>query len=281
MGSPDGPSTLSLFSKHNIHVCGTGAKTIVFAHGYGCDQTMWRFVAPAFQDGYRVVLFDYVGAGGSDHSQYSRKKYGTLSGYAEDVLQIIDAVGGAPVTFVGHSVSSMIGILAAIQRPDSFESLVLVGPSPRYLNDGNYTGGFSKRDIEELLKTLDDNHIGWSQAMAPVIMKNLDRPELAQELADSFCSTDPLIAKHFARVTFLSDNRDDLPKLSVPALVMQCSDDDIASDVVGNYVHQSIPGSRFVKMQATGHCPHMSAPAETIQVIREYLERSRARSATA
>lgn len=265
---------MSLFRKHNINILGTGERTIVFAHGFGCDQTMWRFVAPAFQDRYRVVLFDYVGAGNSDISAYSRQKYGTLSGYADDLLQIIDAVEGAPAIFVGHSVSSLIGVLASIKRPQAFASLVLVGPSPRYVNDEHYTGGFSRSDIEGLLNTLDDNHLGWSKAMAPAIMKNAERPELAQELSDSFCRTDPKIAKHFARVTFLSDNRADLARVTVPALVMQCSQDDIAPDVVGEYVHRHIPGSKFVKLQATGHCPHMSAPSETIQVIRDYLERS-------
>jgi sigma-B regulation protein RsbQ len=265
---------LSLFTRHNITVTGTGDRTILFAHGYGCDQTMWRFVAPAFQDEYRVILFDYVGAGKSDLAAYSRQKYGTLRGYAADVLDIIDAIEGKPVIFVGHSVSAVIGILASIQRPQAFESLVLVGPSPCYINNELYVGGFSRSDIEGLLKMLDDNHLGWSKTMAPAIMKNPERPELAQELASSFCRTDPRIAKHFGRVTFLSDNRADLSSVTVPTLVVQCSQDDIAPDYVGNYVHRNIPGSSFVKLQATGHCPHMSAPGETIQVIRDYLERS-------
>jgi sigma-B regulation protein RsbQ len=246
---------------------------MLFAHGYGCDQTMWRFVAPAFEDQYRVVLFDYVGAGKSDIAAYSRQKYGALSGYADDVLDIIDAINGEPVIFVGHSVSALIGVLASIQRPQSFKALILVGPSPCYINDEQYVGGFSRSDIEGLLNMLDDNHLGWSKAMAPAIMKNPDHPELAEELANSFCRTDPRIAKHFARVTFLSDNRADLGRVTVPTLVMQCSQDDIAPDSVGEYVHRSIPNSRLVKLQATGHCPHMSAPAETIQVIRDYLER--------
>lgn len=235
---------------------------------------MWRFVAPAFQDQYRVVLFDYVGAGKSDISAYSRQKYGSLDGYAEDVLEIIGAVGGEPVIFVGHSVSSLIGVLASIRRPEAFEALILVGPSPRYINDQEYIGGFSRSDIEGLLTMLDDNHLGWSKTMAPAIMKNSQHPELAEELANSFCRTDPGIAKHFGRVTFLSDNRTDLCRVTVPTLVLQCSQDDIAPDCVGDYVHRKIPGSSFVKLQATGHCPHMSAPWETIQVIRDYLERS-------
>lgn len=262
---------MSIFTKHNINISGHGPQTIVFAHGYGCDQTMWRFVAPAFENRYRVVLFDYVGAGKSDTSQYSRQKYGTLSGYADDVLDIIDAVQGSPVVFVGHSVSALIGVLASVKRPEAFASLILVGPSPCYINEDGYSGGFSRADIDGLLTMLDENQIAWSQAMAPAIMKNPEHPELAQELLDSFCRTDPRIAKHFARVTFLSDNRADLERATVPALILQCSEDDIAPESVGDFVRQRIRGSKLVKLRATGHCPHMSAPAETIQRITEYL----------
>jgi sigma-B regulation protein RsbQ len=265
---------MSVFQKHNIKVSGKGERTIVFAHGFGCDQHMWRSVAPAFEVRYRVVLFDYVGAGRSDLSQYSRQKYGSLDGYAEDVLEIIEAVEAAPAIFVGHSVSSMIGVLAANKKPQYFERLILVGPSPCYINDETYVGGFARADIMSLLETLDANHLGWSQMIAPVIMKNAQRPELTEELADSFCRTDPKIAKHFARVTFLSDNRADLAKLSVPSLVLQCSEDDIAPEAVGEFVHRNLSGSTMVKLQATGHCPHMSAPAETIERIRQYLERT-------
>jgi sigma-B regulation protein RsbQ len=264
---------MSIFQRHNINISGAGSKTILFAHGYGCDQIMWRFLVPAFQDDYRVVLFDHVGAGRSDLSCYSRDRYGTLDGYADDVLEIIDAVSGAPVVFAGHSVSAMIGVLAAIKRPEAFDRLVLVGPSPCYINDGEYKGGFTKGDIDGLLQTLDENHLGWSRTMASVIMKNEDRPELATELAESFCRTDPEIAKHFARVTFLSDNRADLPLVKVPALVLQCSEDSIAPECVGDFVHRNLSGSKLVKMRATGHCPHLSEPAETILGIRDYLER--------
>jgi len=264
---------MSIFHRHNIKIVGKGRKTILFAHGYGCDQVMWRFLVPAFQDSYRVILFDHVGAGQSDISSYTRDKYGNLGGYAEDILEIIDAVGGEPVIFVGHSVSAMIGILAAIKRPAVFERLVLVGPSPCYINDDDYFGGFTKSDIEGLLQTLDENHLGWSKAMAPVIMKNTDRPELASELAESFCRTDPEIAKHFARVTFLSDNRADLSRLTVPALVLQCSDDSIAPERVGTFVHEHLPTSVFVQLQASGHCPHLSGPAETTRSIKDYLDR--------
>jgi len=262
---------MSVFQRNNINIVGNGSKTMLLAHGYGCDQNMWRFLTPAFVDDYRVVLFDLVGAGKSDLSQYSREKYAVLKGYADDILEIIEAVGGAPVIFVGHSVSSMIGVLAAIRQPALFERLILVGPSPCYINSGDYVGGFTRSDIDSLLQTLDENHLGWSQAMAPVIMKNEERPELAAELADSFCRTDPKIAKHFARVTFLSDNRQDLPGLTVPSLILQCSEDNIAPQSVGEYVHRHLSGSTLVNLRASGHCPHLSAPAETVQAIKTYL----------
>jgi len=262
---------MSIFHRHNINLVGTGSKTMLLAHGYGCDQIMWRFLVPAFQNDYRIVLFDYVGAGKSDLSQYSREKYASLDGYAQDILDIVDAVSNAPVIFVGHSVSSMIGVLAANKRPNAFERLVLVGPSPCYLNANDYVGGFTRGDIDRLLQTLDENHLGWSRAIAPVIMKNEDRPELASELAESFCRTDPEIAKHFARVTFLSDNRADLSLVTVPSLVLQCSDDCIAPQSVGEFVHRHLPGSTLVNMRPTGHCPHLSSPDETIEAIKHYL----------
>jgi sigma-B regulation protein RsbQ len=268
------PPPMDLFQRHNINIIGNGNKTMVLAHGYGCDQNMWRYLTPHFQDEYRIVLFDHVGAGKSDLSAYNRHKYGTLNGYVDDVLEIIADTSNSPVIFVGHSVSSMIGVLAAIMKPDAFDKLILIGPSPCYINSGEYVGGFNRSDIESLLQTLADNHLGWSRAMAPVIMKNEDRPELAAELAESFCRTDPEIAKHFARVTFLSDNRADLANLTVPSLVLQCSDDSIAPDSVGEFVHRHLPGSTLVKMKAVGHCPHLSAPAETIQIIKQYLSTS-------
>jgi sigma-B regulation protein RsbQ len=261
---------MSVAQRNNINIAGTGQKTLLFAHGYGCDQVMWRFIVPAFLVDYRIVLFDHVGAGKSDVRHYNREKYGTLEGYADDVLEVIDAVGG-PVIFVAHSVSAMIGVLAAIKRPEAFDRLVLVGPSPCYINKEGYVGGFTKSDIEGLLQTLDENHLGWSRAMAPVIMKNADRPELAAELAESFCRTDPEISKHFARVTFLSDNRADLERLTVPALILQCADDSIAPESVGSFVHEKLAHSHLVKMRATGHCPHLSGPEETIESIRDYL----------
>ncbi len=244
---------------------------MLFAHGFGCDQQMWRLVTPAFEDDHRVVLFDHVGAGGSDQSAYDRRRYDSLDGYAEDVLEICRELDLKRVIFVGHSVSAMIGVLAATREPDRFEKLILVGPSPRYLDDGDYGGGFSRADIEELLDSLESNYLGWSSVMAPVIMGNPDRPELGEELTNSFCRSDPEIAAHFARVTFLSDNRADLANVKVPTLVLQCSEDAIAPRAVGEYVHAQIPGSRLLVLDATGHCPNLSAPAETIAAIRSFL----------
>jgi sigma-B regulation protein RsbQ len=244
---------------------------MVFAHGFGCDQNMWRFVAPAFADSYRIVLFDHVGAGGSDLSAYDPERYAVLDGYAEDVIALcreLEIQGGV---FVGHSVSAMIGVLAAKKAPDLFDRLVLVGPSPRYIDDGDYVGGFSEGQIQELLEFLDSNHMGWSQAMAPVIMGNADRPELGEELTNSFCRTDPEIAKRFARTTFLSDNRADLAGVKARSLILQCSEDVIAPPCVGEYVQRAIPDSEFVLLDATGHCPNLSAPEETIAAMRAFL----------
>ncbi len=257
--------------RNNVRLSGQGRAVMIFAHGYGCDQNMWRFVAPAFADTHRVVLFDHVGAGASDLTAYDPKKYGTLHGYAEDVLQILRELDVENVVFVGHSVSAMIGVLAAIQESARFSKLVLVGPSPRYIDDGDYVGGFAREDIEGLLESLESNYLGWSSAMAPVIMGNPDRPQLASELENSFCRTNPEIAAQFARVTFLSDNRDDLAKLTVPSLILQCSADAIAPTVVGEYLHRKLAESRFVQMKATGHCPNLSAPEETIAAMRAFV----------
>ena len=243
---------------------------MLFAHGFGCDQNMWRFVIPAFEESHRVVLFDHVGAGKSDTSAYDRNKYATLDGYATDVLEICRQLQLSDVIFVGHSVSAMIGVLAANREPKRIGKLVLVGPSPRYLDDDGYTGGFSHADIDELLESLDSNFLGWSSAMAPVIMGTPDRPELGEELTRSFCRSDPDLAARFARVTFLSDNRADLAAVGVPTLVLQCSDDAIAPRAVGEYVHREIAGSTLVQLAATGHCPNLSAPTETIDAIRAF-----------
>jgi sigma-B regulation protein RsbQ len=261
---------MSPIERNNVKISGSGPRAMMFAHGFGCDQNMWRFVAPAFETQFRVVVFDHVGAGGSDLSAYKPEKYSSLNGYADDVVEIGRELGLQGAVFVGHSVSAMIGALASLKAPGVFESLVMVGPSPRYMNDGDYVGGFSETQIDELLESLDDNHLGWSAAMAPAIMGNPDRPELGQELADSFCRTDPDIAKAFARVTFKSDNRGDLDKITARTLVLQCSDDIIAGMQVGEYVNARIAGSRLVKLAATGHCPNLSAPDEVISAIRAF-----------
>ena len=257
--------------RNNVEVIGNGTKPMMFAHGFGCDQNMWRLVAPAFHDTHRVVLFDHVGAGRSDTRAYDRGKYGTLDGYATDVLEICGALDLADVIFVGHSVSAMIGVLAAIREPQRFKALVLVGPSPRYINDAEYVGGFSRQDIEGLLASLESNYLGWSSSMAPAIMGNPDHPELGEELTNSFCRADPDIAAHFARVTFMSDNRQDLGAVRTPTLVLQCSEDVIAPNAVGDYVHRQIAGSRLRVMAATGHCPNLSAPDETIAAIKTFI----------
>jgi len=259
--------------RNNVQLSGRGSQPMLFAHGFGCDQHMWRFVAPAFADEYRVVTFDYVGSGQSDLGAYDAARYASLAGYASDVLDIVHALDLHDVIFVGHSVSSMIGVLAANREPERFAQLVMIGPSPRYVNDGNgYVGGFERSDIEGLLETMDRNYVGWANFLAPAIMKNPERPELGAELTGSFCSTDPIIARRFAEATFFADNRDDLRHLRVPALVLQCSDDMIAPTAVGEYVHEHAAGSTLRMMHATGHCPHMSAPDETIALIREYLQ---------
>ena len=247
-------------------------RPMMFAHGFGCDQNMWRFVTPHFEASHRVVLFDHVGAGSSDLSFYDTQKYSSLRGYADDTLEICRELDLEKVIFVGHSVAAMIGVLAATREPERFAGLVLVGPSPRYISDEGYNGGFSQSDIEGLLDSLESNYLGWSSAMAPVIMGNADRPELGTELTNSFCRTDPAIARQFARVTFLSDNRDDLSSVRVPTLVLQCSEDVIAPDHVGAFVHAQIPGSRMVRLKATGHCPNLSAPDETAAAIAAFAE---------
>jgi sigma-B regulation protein RsbQ len=263
----------SVVARNCVQVTGVpSGRPMVFAHGFGCDQAMWRFVAPDFEVDHRVVVFDHVGAGKSDLSAYDREKYASLRGYAADIVEICRELELTDVVLVGHSVSAMIGVLALQQAPELFGALVMVGPNPRYIDDGDYVGGFSRTDIIGLLDALDSNHLGWSAQMAPVIMGNHpEHPELAEELTNSFCRTDPDIARQFARVTFLSDNRADLDAVRTPALVLQCTDDAIAPAPVGEYVHRRLADSRLVMMEATGHCPNLSAPAETIAAIRAFL----------
>lgn len=247
---------------------------MVFSHGFGCDQRMWRLVAPAFEDDFNVVLFDHVGAGRSDLHSYDPEKYASLEGYAADVIEVCRELELESVIFVGHSVSAMIGVLACQEAPELFDKLVLVGPSARYVDDGEYRGGFTRDDIDELLGAMENNHLGWSRQMAPVIMANPDHPELGQELTESFCRTDPSIAAQFARVTFLSDNRRDLHRLDLPTLVLQCRDDVIAPEPAGEFVRDAIDGSTYVLLDASGHCPQLSAPEATIDAIASFVRRS-------
>jgi sigma-B regulation protein RsbQ len=258
--------------RNNVKVFGNGTQPMLFAHGFGCDQNMWRFVTPAFENDYRIVLFDYVGSGKSDLASYDAVRYASLEGYAQDVLDVCHALDLHNVIFVGHSVSSMVGVLASNREPDLFARLMMIGPSPRYINDGpEYFGGFERADIEGLLETMEKNYLGWANFLAPAIMKNPDRPELSSELEASFCSTDPVIARRFAEATFFADNRADLAAVRVPSLIMQCSEDMIAPNVVGDYLSRELTGSTLTTLKATGHCPHMSHPEETIAVMRKYL----------
>jgi sigma-B regulation protein RsbQ len=273
---PEGVGSMEMstdiLARNNVTLFGGGTQPMVFAHGFGCDQQMWRFLTPAFEDDYRIVLFDYVGHGGSDRTAYDPDRYGTLDGFAQDILDVVEALDLRQAILVGHSVSSIVGVLAINRSPERFERLVMIGPSPRYINDPpEYQGGFERADIEGLLDMMDKNYIGWAGALAPMIMGNPDRPDLGDELNTSFCSTDPVVARQFAHATFLGDNRADLQQLPVPSLVLQCSEDAIAPPRVGEYVARITPGSTFRQLRATGHCPHLSHPEETIAAIREYL----------
>jgi sigma-B regulation protein RsbQ len=262
---------MTAIQRNNVNVIGSGEQTLILAHGYGCDQNIWRHLTPYFADKYRIVLFDFVGSGGSAASAFDRTRYSTLAGYAQDVLDILEELKFENVHFVGHSVSSMVGVLASIAQPSRFATLTMIGPSASYINDGDYHGGFERADIEALLESLESNYIAWSAMMAPLIMGNADRPELARELEASFCRMDPFIAHHFARVTFLSDNRADLPLVKTRTLILQCQKDAIADMQVGEYVHSRVPRSEFVVLDATGHCPHMSAPNEVALAMKRFL----------
>ncbi len=244
---------------------------MVFAHGFGCDQQMWRHVAPAYADEFRVITFDYPGAGGADLAGYDRERLTTLEGYADVLLSVVRELDLRDVVFVGHSVSAMVGVMAQLAEPERFAKLVLVAPSPRYVDDGDYVGGFAREDVDDLLDSLAGNYLGWSAQMAPVVVGNADRPELGQELTAAFCRMDPDVARRFARATFLGDTRAELPRVTAPTLVLQCSEDVIAPLAVGQYVARSIPQARLVLLRATGHCPNLSAPAETIEAIDSFV----------
>ena len=262
---------MDVLKRNNVKVFGNGKKALMFAHGFGCDQVMWRYITPAFEQDYKIVLFDYVGCGKSEMASYNESKYASLQGYASDIIEICTELQLKDVVFIGHSVSSMIGVLASIQRPELFNSLVFVCPSSCYINKEDYVGGFEKKDLEELLDVMENNYVEWSNYLAPIVMKNSDKPELTEELASSFCSMDNKITRSFARVTFFSDNREDLKKVQVPSLILQCAQDDIAPEQVGKYIHERLEDSRIVFMKATGHCPHMSHPEETIECIKNFI----------
>ena len=262
---------MDLRQRNNVTVKGDGPGTLVFAHGFGCDQHMWRRIVPALTDRWRVVLYDLTGSGASDLSAYDRDAYATLHGHACDALAVVEAFAHGPTVFVGHSVSAMIGLLATIEAPERFAGQAMIGPSPCYVDDGAYVGGFSRADVDELLEALERNYLGWASSMAPAIMGAPEQPQLGQELAASFCRTDPAIAQHFARVTFLSDHRADAPRSTVPALIVQCSDDFIAPRAVGDWLHRSMPGSMLRVVDNVGHCPHLSAPSPTSQALEDFL----------
>lgn len=264
-------SAMDVLKRNNVNIIGQGKQVLMFAHGFGCDQSMWRFVTPAFEKDYKIVLFDYVGCGKSDISQYREDRYNSLYGYALDVLEICHELELEDVILVGHSVSSMIGLLASIQDQERFRAMILVCPSACYINKNGYIGGFEEKDLHGLMEVMENNYVGWANFLAPMVMKNLERPELAQELEESFCSMDKEITGNFAKVTFFSDNRRELSEVKVPSLVLQCKEDDIASEIVGEYVHNTLENSEIYYMNATGHCPHMSHPQETIECMQKYL----------
>jgi sigma-B regulation protein RsbQ len=262
---------MDVLARHHVNVFGSGPQALVFVHGFGCDQHMWRLVAPAFANRYRVVLLDLVGAGQSDLTAYDPARYASLEAHAQDVLEVLASLDLDNVVLVGHSVSATIAMLAAIREPARVGRLVLVAPSPRFLNDVGYVGGFEPADIQDLLDTMDSNYLGWSGAMAPVVMGHAETPELSAELEQSFCRTDPAIARHFAGVTFWADNRADLPLVPVPALILQCAQDALAPVAVGTYLHRHLPQSQLVVVPTTGHCPHLSEPPATVAAIEEFL----------
>ncbi|HYP91296.1 MAG TPA: alpha/beta hydrolase [Polyangiaceae bacterium] len=264
---------MSILKRNNVHVAGAGPATVFFAHGFGCDQNMWRLLEPVYAKRYRTVLFDLVGSGASDVSAYDKNKYATLDGYAADVVELVRELAQGPTFIIGHSVSAMIAMLADLKAPGQIAAHLMIGPSPCYINDGDYVGGFTRRDIDSLLDTLESNYLGWASNMAPAIMGAPDQPQLAGELTNSFCRTDPEIAKQFARATFLADNRADLPRLKTPTLIVQCNDDVIAPVSVGQYMHQKLPQSTLAVIDNVGHCPHLSSPSQCSVAIDSFLEK--------
>lgn len=262
---------MSVQSRNHVQISGNGAATMVFIHGFGCDQTMWRFLAPAYRDRFRILTYDLTGCGQSELAAYDSARHGSLHGHAADLLEILGACATGPVVTVGHSVGASIAMLAAIEARQRFAAQVMVGPSPCYINDGDYVGGFSRSDIDELLETMDANYLGWSRSVAPMIMGAPNQPLLREELSERFCRNDPEIARHFGRVTFLADHRADVPRSTVPTLILQCSDDLIAPREVGAWLHRHLPASTLRVVRNVGHCPHMSAPTESSRAIDDFL----------
>lgn len=266
--------TIDVLTAFNINTSGKGSRPILFANGLGCDQNVWRYVAPAFEDDYKVILFDYVGSGKSDKSIYNKDKYQSLNGYADDVLAICDALNTRDVILVAHSVSSMIGLLAAIKRPQFFSRIIMLGPSPCYMNIPPYFGGFTKEDLHQLLDLMKENYPQWASYFAPLAVGNPDRPQIADQVETTFCTADPDITCEFAKAAFLADNRADLCKLTVPTLIMQPAEDIVAPTQVGEYTHKNIAGSTIYYMKGTGHFPLLSAVDETISMIKQYLQKT-------
>ncbi|VVM97035.1 Sigma factor SigB regulation protein RsbQ [Pseudomonas fluorescens] len=262
---------MDLQHRNNVKVMGEGPATLVFSHGFGCDQTMWRYLVDHFTARFKVVLYDLVGAGQSDLGAYDREKYNSLNGYAQDLGEIIDRFASGPVIVVGHSVSAMIAALADRQSPGKIAGHVMIGPSPCYIDSDDYVGGFKLEDIHSLLDTLDSNYLGWSSTMAPVIMGAPGQPALGEELTNSFCRTEPDIAKQFARVTFMSDNRQDIAGLTTPTLILQSTDDLIAPIAVGEYMRAILPNSTLCLVDNVGHCPHMSVPTACSEAMDNFL----------
>ena len=263
----------TVLTRNNVKVFGTGEKTIMFAHGFGCDQNMWRFIYPHFQESYRIVLFDYVGSGKSDWSAFSNDRYTSLHSYVRDLLEICEELKLEDIIFVGHSVSSMIGMLASIEKPEYFEKLIMIGPSPCYVNEKpDYHGGFESSDISELLDMMEMNFVGWASYFAPIAMNTPENPAHSMELESNFSATNPAITRRFAEVTFNSDHRGDLSKSTIPTLILQCSEDSIVPLETGEFLHANLKNSTFCVMEAKGHYPHLSHPDETIKHIKKYLE---------
>ncbi len=257
--------------KNNVSISGSGSKTLVFVHGYGCDQSMWRFVAPQFELSHRVVLYDLTGMGQSDLSEYDFKAYRTLQRHADDLTAILEDLEVSDGVLIGHSVGATIACLAALKCPERISALALVAPSPSFMNDAAYTGGFDREALEGLVNLMDENFLGWTSRVTPTIAGEDRAGETAAELTQSFCRTDPAIAKHFGRITFLADHRADMKRVEAPAAIIQCTDDALAPVDVGVWLSENMKRGTLKFIEATGHCPHMTEPAKTTEAIREFL----------